>query len=593
MNNRSILFVNHKAQKCGVYEFGLAIGNVLVNSKKYNFIYREVDSLGEFKEICQQVDPLVVIYNYSPTTMGWISEWNGLSINSHKVKAIQIGIIHDVTQKISDISTDWLFDYYIAADPTLLLKNPIVYKTGRLVPHFENKPLQNSKITIGSFGFATYGKGFIKIIDKVAQEFDEAIINLNISFAKFGDERGNNARKLAEIAKKSIKKKGIMLNISHDHHSIEGLLEFLSRNDLNIFLYEYQEGRGISSATDWAIAVKKPLVVNKSSMFRHLFDCYPSICIEDNSLKTILGIGVKHLERLSEEWSPENLLWDYERIIDDIIKKNITSQPKSHLQKKLSLFLHMIHTERITPPASHFFWLKKDDQNIFSGFINKNYEPIRIGDNHFNQILDNSARERYKPALNFIKDVAPEINAKKIPEANIQQAFVFDTAYRIANPQKQSIKILAVGAFEDTAAIALKKLGFPIEFIDPTINYDLSTFITKPSVKDQSFDIIISTSVIEHVEDDEKFIQDIAFLLKVGGWGILTCDFNDAYKEGEKLPQSDFRFYTKKDFLERLLPSVPNCILVDEPDWDCQDPDFFYDDCRYTFASLVFQKVQN
>ncbi len=103
--------------------------------------------------------------------------------------------------------------------------------------------------------------------------------------------------------------------------------------------------------------------------------------------------------------------------------------------------------------------------------------------------------------------------------------------------KKQSTKILSVGAFEDTAAIALKKLGFQIEFIDPVINYDLSTFMTKPSVKEQSYDIIISTSVIEHVEDDEKFIQDIAYLLKVGGWGILTCDFNNDYKEGDDIPR--------------------------------------------------------
>ncbi len=49
-----------------------------------------------------------------------------------------------------------------------------------------------------------------------------------------------------------------MLNISHDHLSYRrDLLKFLSKNDLNIFLYEYQEDRGISSATDWAIAVKR------------------------------------------------------------------------------------------------------------------------------------------------------------------------------------------------------------------------------------------------------------------------------------------------------------------------------------------------
>ena len=78
------------------------------------------------------------------------------------------------------------------------------------------------------------------------------------------------------------------MNISQ----LKEMLNFLSKNDLNIFLYEHQGNRGISSATDWAIAVKRPLAVTKNSMFRHLFHCYPSICIEDNSLKTILANGV-------------------------------------------------------------------------------------------------------------------------------------------------------------------------------------------------------------------------------------------------------------------------------------------------------------
>ncbi len=59
-------------------------------------------------------------------------------------------------------------------------------------------------------------------------------------------------------------KKSIELNISHDHLTTEGILNFLSKNDLNVFLYEHQENRGISSATDWAISVKRPFTITKS-----------------------------------------------------------------------------------------------------------------------------------------------------------------------------------------------------------------------------------------------------------------------------------------------------------------------------------------
>ena len=105
------------------------IGDVLIQSKKYNFLYREADSWKEFYEIFQKEKPSVVIYNYHSSTMGWIGRNNGLIINSHKIRVPQIGIIHEVTQKIADSADNIIFDYHIAADPTLLLKNPRVYKS--------------------------------------------------------------------------------------------------------------------------------------------------------------------------------------------------------------------------------------------------------------------------------------------------------------------------------------------------------------------------------------------------------------------------------------------------------------------------------
>ena len=594
MKKEPILFVNHKAQKCGVYEYGHAIGNVLIQSTKYLFIYCEVDNWEEFYALIKKIKPKIIIYNFYLSTMGWIIENKGLFINSHKIKAVQISIIHEVTQEIADNSTNIIFDYFIAADPTLMLKNPIVYKTGRLIPRYKNTQSKNKILNVGSFGFATSGKGFIRIIEIVQEEFDEAIINFNISFAKFGDENGDNARKIAEDARGKLKKKGIILNISHEHLTHEELLKFLAKNDLNVFLYEYQENRGISSATDWALAVNRPFAITKSSMFRHLFDCYPSICVEDSSLKTIISNGTECIERLYEEWSPENLLWDYERIIDDVFRQNQSRKSRYPIQKKLNYFFHTHNLNQNKTFLLNKQWINNNSQIIFDGFVNKNYHAIDTTENDLNIILDSKVREKYKSALEFIENVAPATYAKKIPEANIQQAFVFNTAYQLSISNKQSIKILSVGAFEDTAAIVLQKLGFHIIFIDPIINYDLSTYITKPSVRRHSFDIIISTSVIEHVKDDEKFIKDINYLLKVGGYGILTCDFKDDYKVGDDIPEEDCRLYTRKDLNERLLKNNQNCQIIGTPHWECNNYEFFYQNKhRYTFASFVFKKVSN
>ena len=42
---------------------------------------------------------------------------------------------------------------------------------------------------------------------------------------------------------------------------------------------------------------------------------------------------------------------------------------------------------------------------------------------------------------------------------------------------------------------------------------------------------------------------------------------------------------------ERLLPLVSRCELVDTPRGDCGEPDFSYEGCRYTFATLVFRRT--
>jgi SAM-dependent methyltransferase len=207
----------------------------------------------------------------------------------------------------------------------------------------------------------------------------------------------------------------------------------------------------------------------------------------------------------------------------------------------------------------------------------------------FNRILDNSARRELAASVARLGDLCPAMIARKIPEANVQQAFVFEAVRRFAAPIP-SPRILCVGSFEDTASAALKASGLPIIEIDPQINYDLDRYYRRWFTKKASFDIVFSTSVIEHVRDDERFLQQIVGLLKPGGVAVLTCDFNDQYQPGHPLPREDVRFYTQRDFKVRLKPVLAGCSLVDEPQWDCTAPDFSYGGCNYTFATLVFHK---
>ncbi len=206
---------------------------------------------------------------------------------------------------------------------------------------------------------------------------------------------------------------------------------------------------------------------------------------------------------------------------------------------------------------------------------------------HFNRILDDQAREEYADAINTLFAASPEMMKRKIPRANVQQGFVLDVVRSFAKPHS---KILSVGCFEDSAYDSLVKLGYQVTGIDPAINHDLDTFSNLPSSQKGSYDIIFSTSVIEHVENDELFLKQISELLAPGGIGILTCDYDDAWDQNLGVFTTNFRFYTQNDLKNRLLPSLVNCKLIDEPQWECPNPDFEFAGKKYTFATLVFVK---
>jgi hypothetical protein len=579
-----VLFVSHKEQQCGVYQYGRSIVDVLIKSKKISFVYAECSGPDEYFTSVDKVNPSAIIYNYHQATLPWLTKKT-----MKKIRIPHIGIIHEMTQEVVDAADRSMFQYHIAADPTLLNKNPLVFKTGRLVLGYTNSYALPEIPTIGSFGFGTAGKEFQKLIARVQDEFDSAIIRLHIPFAAFGDSEGKAAHAIANQCKDVIKKSGIELKFSHDFLSQERLLDFLAQNSLNAFFYEENKGRGISSVIDFALAVQRPIAITKSSMFRHISSTWPSICVEESSLKDILQHGTGPISKYSMDWNEANLIWDYERIIASVLETPLENGSVFYdIHNKIKKLKRKIRTRNRGNAKPTALEPGGTEPLVVDGGKRM---PANIPDaTSFNRILDNAARDMYKPVIDSMFELLPGMMSRKIPEANIQQAFVLDTVQKNVLDRRSS-RILCIGSYEDTAAAALKKYGYQVDDLDPMINYDLNTFMGKPSTKTSSYDIVFSTSVIEHVKDDELFIKQIVELLAPGGTAILTCDYNDQYKPGDPLPQADFRFYTQKDFRERFLPLVTDCSLVDTPQWDCSDPDFVFDNCRYTFATLVFRKT--
>jgi hypothetical protein len=202
-----------------------------------------------------------------------------------------------------------------------------------------------------------------------------------------------------------------------------------------------------------------------------------------------------------------------------------------------------------------------------------------------NIILNDTQREKYKTVIEELFTLCPETIKRKIPRANIQQAFVLDTVRALSN---KNDKLLCVGSYEDTASEALIKLGFNVVAIDPNVNMSLEIFFNQTNEK---YNVVFSTSVIEHVEHDEVFLDQICKLIQSGGYGVLTCDFRDDYNGNKNKPGEDYRLYTKNDLLIRLKKILTNnsCVLYGDIDYD-HPPDFQYGIYTYSFASYVFKK---
>lgn len=205
---------------------------------------------------------------------------------------------------------------------------------------------------------------------------------------------------------------------------------------------------------------------------------------------------------------------------------------------------------------------------------------------NMNMLLNDAEREAYKDSIQELHRLCPETISRKIPRANVQQGFMLDAVKKLSTKESE---IICVGSHDDTACESLVKLGYNVTAIDPLLNVSLEAFLAST---DRKFDLVFSTSVIEHVNDDELFVRNICQLLKPEGYAILTCDFNNDYgKPKVRVPSGDYRLYTKEDLLVRFAKILHEnkCEIYGDVNYDSM-PDFHYAACVYSFATYVFTK---
>lgn len=313
-----VVIVTQKQRKCGIYQFGLNTCETLARSRKYRFQLVECDGAADFERQLLNEKPTVVIFNYY-AHMGWVTP--DLLDRVIPPRIFRVGMIHEYNSSFVESAPPWCLDQYIALDPTAPIRSPRLLKVGRCVPHYENRFPVPTIPTIGSFGFGVPTKGFERLVDLVQEEFDEAVIRLQIPYNDTIDPDGSAARAIAARCRDRLHKPGLRLEITHDFLTREGLLDFLAQNSLNAFLYDYQKDRAVSSVIDLALAVDRPIAVTRSEMFRHIHDARPSVCVEDSSLRDILAAGGAPLKSFKERWSEAALVREYDAIVDGLLHR--------------------------------------------------------------------------------------------------------------------------------------------------------------------------------------------------------------------------------------------------------------------------------
>lgn len=112
---------------------------------------------------------------------------------------------------------------------------------------------------------------------------------------------------------------------------------------------------------------------------------------------------------------------------------------------------------------------------------------------------------------------------------------------------------------------------------------------TNLSFGDQEFDGVFSVSVIEHIPNDLKALEEAVRVLKHGGILTFTCDFSNI-QTGRLSGQE--RLYTEKYIKETIFPFLGNLNTypIDQCDFSKNEENVVYSGLRYNFAIITVRK---
>lgn len=302
------LFVNCVEAKDSIFESGKMAFQCLFDSERYALDYVEIDE--ENHTISGAYD--FYLFNYHMVTMAWLDT----KAIENALPGVKMTIVLEVAPDDPFVycSPDD-FDAYLVLDPTLNSRRKNIYAFPRPLEAVENlAPYAPKDVpVIGSFGFATEGKGFDHLIDAVNKEFERAVVRINIPYASYADASRDRAKQLARMCEERAKD-GIEVIVTHDFMSKRDLIEWCGQNTLNCFLYD-RNMPGLAATTDQAISSGRPLIISKNDTFRHIetfIKPYPQ-----QTLKEAIENTPKQVAEIQREWSPQKFREKFETVLED------------------------------------------------------------------------------------------------------------------------------------------------------------------------------------------------------------------------------------------------------------------------------------
>jgi len=323
---QKILFVTGPEEKCGIYQYGYSVYKILEQysdndvkfyATDFGLNFSNSNNSKHFHYDVNEYKPDVIIYNHHPWTLRWLD--NGITRTiKNMTKIVQIVLtghehIDEFIGVDSYIMTNPNYEedgrYFSDGCKTFSAIPPIIY-----FDDIKYRPYEKGTIQIGTSGIGNKNKESHNIIGLINEQFTEdVILNVHITNGYYVDSSGKISNEVIDHYR-SLAKSNIDIRVNQNFLSNHELVQWLNKNDINIYWYANNNNPGVSSSIDRALAAKQPIGVNPSNFFEHVINDKNDLA--KVSIKDIIAYGQEPLFQYYEKWSPYKLVEKYQSIIN-------------------------------------------------------------------------------------------------------------------------------------------------------------------------------------------------------------------------------------------------------------------------------------